>query len=204
VSFTTKDPAKADGEESAYQYCGGDPVGKTDPSGLRIEEGGGPTPHTLFLLRVRTYQMEAWVIRKAVYRLLTQGASGAIRGASFARYSTRLEANMTAKVAARLLRAGAGAARFVSQLDSRVDKVIGEARRYSTLWDAYRPEIRVRGYHDYARRAYFLNTSYWQLNTAFRPSSGYRPTWSADWSVVTQARMNKAVREVYVEWSVLR
>jgi hypothetical protein len=29
----SKDPAKADGEESAYQYCGGDPVGKVDPSG---------------------------------------------------------------------------------------------------------------------------------------------------------------------------
>ena len=33
ASFITKDPAKADGEESAYQYCGGDPVGKVDPSG---------------------------------------------------------------------------------------------------------------------------------------------------------------------------
>ncbi|MCE5204463.1 MAG: hypothetical protein LLG24_09680 [Actinomycetia bacterium] len=32
--FITKDPARADGEESAYQYCGGDPVGKVDPSGL--------------------------------------------------------------------------------------------------------------------------------------------------------------------------
>jgi RHS repeat-associated protein len=32
--FISKDPAKADGEESAYQYCGGDPVGKVDPSGL--------------------------------------------------------------------------------------------------------------------------------------------------------------------------
>jgi RHS repeat-associated protein len=32
--FLSKDPAKADGEESAYQYCGGDPVGKVDPSGL--------------------------------------------------------------------------------------------------------------------------------------------------------------------------
>ena len=31
--FITKDPAKADGEESAYQYCGGDPVGSVDPSG---------------------------------------------------------------------------------------------------------------------------------------------------------------------------
>lgn len=32
--FLSKDPAKADGEESAYQYCGGDPVGDVDPSGL--------------------------------------------------------------------------------------------------------------------------------------------------------------------------
>jgi len=33
ASFLTKDPANADGEESPYQYCGGDPVGKVDPSG---------------------------------------------------------------------------------------------------------------------------------------------------------------------------
>ncbi len=33
--WTSGDPAKADGEESAYQYCGGDPVGRVDPSGLR-------------------------------------------------------------------------------------------------------------------------------------------------------------------------
>ncbi|MBC7267075.1 MAG: RHS repeat-associated core domain-containing protein [Coriobacteriia bacterium] len=33
AQFLTKDPAKADGEESAYQYCAGDPVGKVDPSG---------------------------------------------------------------------------------------------------------------------------------------------------------------------------
>jgi len=34
--FISKDPAKADGEESAYQYCGGEPVGKVDPTGLRF------------------------------------------------------------------------------------------------------------------------------------------------------------------------
>ncbi len=39
--FLSKDPAKADGEESAYQYCGGDPVGNVDPSGLRVDGGGG-------------------------------------------------------------------------------------------------------------------------------------------------------------------
>ena len=51
--WTTADSAKADGEESAYQYCGGNPVVGTDDSGLRLDwgsEGGGykakyvPTP----------------------------------------------------------------------------------------------------------------------------------------------------------------
>ena len=31
--FLTKDPVKSDGEQSAYQYAGGDPVGRVDPSG---------------------------------------------------------------------------------------------------------------------------------------------------------------------------
>jgi RHS repeat-associated protein len=31
--FISKDEAKADGEESAYQYCGGEPVGKVDAAG---------------------------------------------------------------------------------------------------------------------------------------------------------------------------
>ena len=32
--FTTSDSAKADGEQSVYQYCGGNPVERTDTSGL--------------------------------------------------------------------------------------------------------------------------------------------------------------------------
>ncbi len=31
--FTTSDSAKADGEESAYQYCGGKPIGEVDSTG---------------------------------------------------------------------------------------------------------------------------------------------------------------------------
>lgn len=41
--FISKDPARADGEQSAYQYCGGDPVGAVDPTGLRIIRIGTPT-----------------------------------------------------------------------------------------------------------------------------------------------------------------
>ncbi|MDR3687384.1 MAG: RHS repeat-associated core domain-containing protein [Coriobacteriia bacterium] len=32
-AFISKDPQRADGEGSPYQYCAGDPVGRTDPSG---------------------------------------------------------------------------------------------------------------------------------------------------------------------------
>ncbi|MHB0979948.1 MAG: DNRLRE domain-containing protein [Thermoleophilia bacterium] len=41
--FTSKDPAKADGEESAYQYAGGDPVGRVDPSGMHTSKSGAHT-----------------------------------------------------------------------------------------------------------------------------------------------------------------
>ncbi|MDO8880167.1 MAG: RHS repeat-associated core domain-containing protein, partial [Coriobacteriia bacterium] len=37
MRFLTKDPARDDGEESAYQYCAGEPVGKVDPTGLRSQ-----------------------------------------------------------------------------------------------------------------------------------------------------------------------
>jgi RHS repeat-associated protein len=42
--WTTGDPAKADGEESPYQYCGGDPVGAVDGSGQtpRVFRWPGP------------------------------------------------------------------------------------------------------------------------------------------------------------------
>jgi RHS repeat-associated protein len=34
MQFISRDPALSDAEGSAYQYCAGDPAGKTDPSGL--------------------------------------------------------------------------------------------------------------------------------------------------------------------------
>ena len=44
--WTTADPAKADGEESAYQYAGGDPVARADPSGDTTAKIHWPTPGT--------------------------------------------------------------------------------------------------------------------------------------------------------------
>jgi RHS repeat-associated protein len=42
AAFISRDPARADGEESLYQYCAGDPVGSVDPSGRkkkRLKQG---------------------------------------------------------------------------------------------------------------------------------------------------------------------
>ncbi len=54
--FITKDPAKDDGEESAYQYCGGDPVGRVDPRGLYarsfIPDVGEQTTYFIRVLKV--------------------------------------------------------------------------------------------------------------------------------------------------------
>jgi RHS repeat-associated protein len=40
-SFLTRDPAKADGLESPYQYCSGRPVAYTDPTGMYRIDGSG-------------------------------------------------------------------------------------------------------------------------------------------------------------------
>jgi RHS repeat-associated protein len=65
AAFISKDPARADGEESAYQYCGGDPVGKTDPSGewaktVRFSSSGNMTSYLNEVLRVNAgYALKA-------------------------------------------------------------------------------------------------------------------------------------------------
>ena len=49
--WTTGDPAKADGEESAYQYCGGEPVGNIDVGGTYP----GPPHRPRTALRLKAY-----------------------------------------------------------------------------------------------------------------------------------------------------
>jgi RHS repeat-associated protein len=38
--FLSRDPLRADGDESPYQYCGGDPVAQVDPWGLYVTASG--------------------------------------------------------------------------------------------------------------------------------------------------------------------
>jgi RHS repeat-associated protein len=57
MQFISKDPAKDDGEESAYQYCGGDPVEKTDSTGeyamkFKWPEGYTKSSSSTYLIKV--------------------------------------------------------------------------------------------------------------------------------------------------------
>jgi RHS repeat-associated protein len=61
MRFLTKDPARDDGEESAYQYCAGDPVGKVDPTGLA----------SVFYTGMHLYRGEIRVLWATVSRLRT-------------------------------------------------------------------------------------------------------------------------------------
>jgi len=56
--WTTGDPAKDDGEESAYQYCGGDAVGNMDPSGLFLWYPKWRT--RLWSRNNKGYETESW------------------------------------------------------------------------------------------------------------------------------------------------
>jgi hypothetical protein len=65
MRFLTKDPARDDGEESAYQYCAGDPVGKVDPGGevsIRIQN--------LWKAVVKERPSPEWMLKVPVVRFL--------------------------------------------------------------------------------------------------------------------------------------
>jgi RHS repeat-associated protein len=64
--WTTADSAKADGEESAYQYCAGDPVVGTDHSGQRLDWSAGSgsyTPKPKYVPRPVYYTPHRYYVR---------------------------------------------------------------------------------------------------------------------------------------------
>jgi RHS repeat-associated protein len=79
--FVTRDPALSDAEESAYQYCAGNPVGNSDPSGLEphgygYADGTGSYDHIAWTGRV-TWQTPGWKLTEAG-RLRRYGASARV------------------------------------------------------------------------------------------------------------------------------
>ncbi len=78
--FLSKDPAEADGEESAYQYCGGDPIHRIDPTGLWGWGGLGRAFEAAKRSVTRTASRAAAVVRSVSARV-TRRAVTAVRHA---------------------------------------------------------------------------------------------------------------------------
>jgi RHS repeat-associated protein len=58
AQWISADPAKADGEASAYQYCGGQPINQADPSGLEPRGGNNDDGYS----KSKTPQTDNWWI----------------------------------------------------------------------------------------------------------------------------------------------
>jgi len=124
--FITKDPAKADGEESAYQYCGGDPVGKVDPSGEVAQYvWSGCRRGKLTVFHASTWRI-AWVAATA-YASMYIG--------------TPLSDDLGELYLYRLyVSASVGFARTAQKTYVRVDTARGLA---PDVWGAHRPRLKI-------------------------------------------------------------
>lgn len=67
MQFITKDPARADGEQSAYQYCAGNPANNVDPSG-RWLLAYKDEPYAWFLTH---WKLGAWTMASIVGTVVT-------------------------------------------------------------------------------------------------------------------------------------
>jgi len=98
AQFISRDAIGADAQESAYQYCGGDPVGKTDPSGMAAI--WGESAGTKFDAAVNAYTKTKNAKRKAAF--LAQARKEAVKekAAQAARDKARAKARADAKIVA--------------------------------------------------------------------------------------------------------
>jgi len=82
--FLSKDLSRNDGEESAYQYCGGNPVAGVDPTGYRMDEfATSQERQAAEISRGRIKKAQRASKARAMYRRLNPGESAAKEGTAF-------------------------------------------------------------------------------------------------------------------------
>ncbi len=152
--FISKDPARADGEESAYQYC-----------------GGGPW--------IPGYKVYSWIMRQAIYTVLAGRLAGAAGKAIRASFGTRYIGVPSARFGRRLVSRSLG---VLSSIPSRVDSAMAHATDFKAKnldgWRVWRPSVMLWLYRETARRTTYLDVSVWKTRRAFSARSGYRRVWS--------------------------
>jgi hypothetical protein len=78
MQFISKDPARADGEMSAYLYCGNDPVNSTDPAGLwgwgsiwgAVNKAAKAVVHTIYHAVKTVVRAVVHVVKKVVHAVV--------------------------------------------------------------------------------------------------------------------------------------
>lgn len=197
MQFITKDAAKADAEESPYQYCAGDPVGKVDPSGLASISWSV----SYYLKDLVRMGMRA-VLKSLIYDYLLKGVKwlgyrkldrsgwifrNLVRGVE---YDTWL---------ARKLISGIG------WLDDKVSWVSDTASYVTTpylisLWDYAQYGTKVIGtLIACTSRGLLAKIEVQRYKTMFRRSSGYRRVFSRQWTLASANKM----MDVYKSYAYL-
>jgi RHS repeat-associated protein len=135
--FTTKDEVKADGEESAYQYCSGDPVGQSDPSGYVY---AGYDSRTLFkkvVARDKAAAPQIHKLFKHVIKPALEAASFYIPGGA-ALKSVKL-ATKAAKIVKTVKAVVSKAAQAVRQSPPATTKTLGAGQKAVTQVQRHHP-----------------------------------------------------------------
>ena len=103
MQFISKDPARADGEQSAYQYCGGNPVSQTDPSGLSAiwsENGGTSMDAAINAYRYsRNPKSRAYFLKRARAEAKREAVAQKRRDAARARARAEARAEAMSQIA---------------------------------------------------------------------------------------------------------
>jgi len=184
MRFLSKDPARDDGEESAYQYCAGDPVGKVDPSGEK----------SFSVWKVQqTTANECWL---AVLRCVVAKITGTKYGLADARNKCLKYDPM----AAAWMTYGIDVVSFQDVLKYAFD-VVSNRKSGSLTWaelrteiDAGRPVAVFRGSHAFVIRGYYTTLFGTKKVRVMDPNGGvYR---NRKWSDMTDKNTHYMVRSL--------
>jgi RHS repeat-associated protein len=186
--FLSKDPAKADGEESAYQYCGGDPVGKVDPSGL--------VRHVIARWWIPMYKITSVLTRQALYDaaaiLLAEGAAAG--GEQYLAHRLFL---LNARRKGYSLLFNIGFTLAPSDVDRALARLTDPLCRGTQLWDISRPTVRILAFRDTVRAASFVEITCWRLRRPLQAGAGYVQFGSWEKRLWTDRAAAKLLRDAH-------
>ncbi|MDP2181296.1 MAG: RHS repeat-associated core domain-containing protein [Actinomycetota bacterium] len=185
MQFISKDPARADREESAYQYCAGEPVGKVDPSGEYTQ--------ALWARWIPSYKIHSWVLRQVLYAMATQYAASAASSRLWGYCATRVQATAVTRAARGLINKVGTALSWVGVVDRTFARVSDAYCKHLTGWKARKAHVGLMLYRETTMKATYLKVSGWETRKLFT-NSGYRCTFQFTRRIATDKQVVSAVK----------